>query len=636
MAHPPQERSDCEKCVGEGMQKLLDSSSPGVDLDTPGLSERMDSLSDLSVSRGMTKCRTDDIEEQGLNVIYRNTHSPTYEPLRRDAIGHAACRLSQHWALSSVKSDQDKTIAKVTAQLESIPLSGLSSSTLQSKHCWHRSNTVPFHGLLLLLLTDIEQAEVNTGRYPKGKSTTIYLSKEGEERDEMKTGRPVPVLPQPKSDQIFISSLVTHALQQVLIACDGNQLDDTVPVSSCREKLNSCSIHQRTSGSKTPKAIRCDAPNNSFYKETALPKSHSNLSSTQLFPLQLQVQKSAPTPSYPELKEIKVMMESREKRESMERMDHQDRRKGKDATDPSSFGFGEDVRTQWKDHNENLLNLVSLKAAESEDLGVPGEPGLKGEVGPKGKMGPIGEKGDKGPKGFDGPVGLKGQTGATCDCGRYRKVVGQLDENLGKLRNTVKFVKNVVLGLKETEDRYYLLVKEPKKFREASMNCKLRGGTLAMPKTIDINRFMADYISQAGLTRVYVGVQAQSKGTDGIGRSYIYADSTPLREFAVWSQEEQLYSTSSPATNVSCVELLNTGTWNRVECETPLMKLKEGFLDLETSLPSLNASSLSKEWQLHLSNLFGGYMTPKEFLPLLPVDRVRAREEEKGRQIEDR
>uniref|UniRef100_A0A3P9P1E4 C-type lectin domain-containing protein n=1 Tax=Poecilia reticulata TaxID=8081 RepID=A0A3P9P1E4_POERE len=124
-----------------------------------------------------------------------------------------------------------------------------------------------------------------------------------------------------------------------------------------------------------------------------------------------------------------------------------------------------------------------------------------------------------------------------------------LDENLGKLRNTVKFVKNVVLGLKETEDRYYLLVKEPKKFREASMNCKLRGGALAMPKTNNINRLMADYISQAGLTRVYVGVQAQSK--------------------------EQLYSTSSPAINISCVELLNTGTWNKVECETPLFFLCE-------------------------------------------------------------
>lgn len=43
--------------------------------------------------------------------------------------------------------------------------------------------------------------------------------------------------------------------------------------------------------------------------------------------------------------------------------------KGKNATDPSSFGFGEGVQTQWKNHFENLLNLVSLKEAESEDLG---------------------------------------------------------------------------------------------------------------------------------------------------------------------------------------------------------------------------------------------------------------------------
>lgn len=71
----------------------------------------------------------------------------------------------------------------------------------------------------------------------------------------------------------------------------------------------------------------------------------------------------------------------------------------------------------------------------------------------------------------------------------------------------------VILGLKETEERYYLLVKEPKGFREASVNCKLRGGTLAMPKTSNTNRLMADYVSQAGLTRVYIGVQANSKDT---------------------------------------------------------------------------------------------------------------------------
>ncbi|XP_017265392.1 collectin-10 [Kryptolebias marmoratus] len=206
--------------------------------------------------------------------------------------------------------------------------------------------------------------------------------------------------------------------------------------------------------------------------------------------------------------------------------------------------------------------------------GVSGEPGLKGEVGPTGKMGPFGDKGDKGLKGFTGPAGLKGKTGTTCDCGRYRKVFGQLDVSVEKLRKAVQFVKNVVLSVKETEERYYLLVKEPKRFREAALNCKLRGGALAMPKTSTINRLMADYISQTGLARVYVGVQAQGRDSNGTGR-YLYADSSPLQEFAAWSQEEQLQPGSSPSTNSSCVELLSTGTWAHVECETTLFFICE-------------------------------------------------------------
>uniref|UniRef100_A0A673CWU7 Collectin subfamily member 10 n=1 Tax=Sphaeramia orbicularis TaxID=375764 RepID=A0A673CWU7_9TELE len=190
--------------------------------------------------------------------------------------------------------------------------------------------------------------------------------------------------------------------------------------------------------------------------------------------------------------------------------------------------------------------------------------------------------GDKGDAGMGGPSGLKGKpgetvygihqailqsepNGTTCDCGRYRKVVGQLDINVGKLRNAVKFLKNIILGLRETEERYYLLVKEPKMFREASMNCKLRGGTLAMPKTTDTNRVMSDYISQAGLTRVYIGVK---DGTSG----YIYADSSPLQGFAAWSQEEAL---NSPSTNSSCVELLSSGTWGQVDCEATMFFICE-------------------------------------------------------------
>ncbi|XP_054477165.1 collectin-10 [Anoplopoma fimbria] len=206
--------------------------------------------------------------------------------------------------------------------------------------------------------------------------------------------------------------------------------------------------------------------------------------------------------------------------------------------------------------------------------GVLGEKGLRGEVGHTGKMGPVGDKGNKGGAGLGGPTGLKGKPGTTCDCGRYRKVVGQLDVNVGKLRNAVKFVKNVVLGLKETEERYYLLVKEPKRFREASMNCKLRGGTLAMPKTSNTNRLMAEYVSQTGLTRVYIGVLAQSKDTNGTS-THVYADSSPLQGFAAWSQEEELNSKVSPTTNSSCVELLTTGAWSHVECEATMFFICE-------------------------------------------------------------
>lgn len=70
-----------------------------------------------------------------------------------------------------------------------------------------------------------------------------------------------------------------------------------------------------------------------------------------------------------------------------------------------------------------------------------------------------------------------------------------------------------MLGLTESDEHYYLLVKEAKRFKEASMNCELRGGILAMPNNIDSNRLIADYVSQSGLTRVYIGVQAKNTDT---------------------------------------------------------------------------------------------------------------------------
>ncbi|KAL1259038.1 hypothetical protein QQF64_009615 [Cirrhinus molitorella] len=78
--------------------------------------------------------------------------------------------------------------------------------------------------------------------------------------------------------------------------------------------------------------------------------------------------------------------------------------------------------------------------------GLAGEYGEKGEMGKIGKMGPCGMRGDKGQEGMNGHPGLKGKPGkcqsTTCDCGKYRKVVGQMDINISKLKNAVKFLKN--------------------------------------------------------------------------------------------------------------------------------------------------------------------------------------------------
>ncbi|XP_067093911.1 collectin-10 [Osmerus mordax] len=210
------------------------------------------------------------------------------------------------------------------------------------------------------------------------------------------------------------------------------------------------------------------------------------------------------------------------------------------------------------------------KTGSSGQPGLPGETGFKGEVGQMGKMGPAGERGRKGDSGADGPAGLKGKPGTTCDCGRYRKLVGQLDINVSKLRNTVQFVKNVILGMKETDEKFYLIVKDARKYRDALMNCKLRGGTLAMPKSREVNRLLADYINQAGLTRVYIGLQSvqnnMTAGTEESGVN-VYADSTPLQGFAGWTLGEEPRVTPPTRSNATCVELQNTGGWSQVECD---------------------------------------------------------------------
>ncbi|XP_061073016.1 collectin-10 [Conger conger] len=216
------------------------------------------------------------------------------------------------------------------------------------------------------------------------------------------------------------------------------------------------------------------------------------------------------------------------------------------------------------------------KAGPPGQRGSRGELGSQGDLGQMGKVGPAGEKGVKGLQGAHGPSGLKGKSGSTCDCGRYRKVVGQLDINISKLKNAVKFLKNVILGIQETEEKFYLIVKEARKFKEAQMNCKLRGGALATPETEDTNSLIAKYVAQAGLTHVFIGQRVQGQEGADLGVSH-------PQNYTAWAPGEP----REPTTKDGCVQMSSTGAWSQSECDATMyyvcefLKRKRGPLSVQ-------------------------------------------------------
>ncbi|KAF3822720.1 hypothetical protein GH733_008094 [Mirounga leonina] len=147
--------------------------------------------------------------------------------------------------------------------------------------------------------------------------------------------------------------------------------------------------------------------------------------------------------------------------------------------------------------------------------------------------------------------------GTVCDCGRYRKVVGQLDISVARLKTSMKFVKNVIAGIRETEEKFYYIVQEEKNYRESLTHCRIRGGMLAMPKDEAANTLIADYVAKSGFFRVFIGVNDLEK--EG---QYVFTDNTPLQNYSNWKEGEP----SDPYGHEDCVEMLSSGRWNDTEC----------------------------------------------------------------------
>ncbi|XP_048387692.2 collectin-11 isoform X4 [Stegostoma tigrinum] len=219
-----------------------------------------------------------------------------------------------------------------------------------------------------------------------------------------------------------------------------------------------------------------------------------------------------------------------------------------------------------------LLFLSLIRSGESQHIadescsvqilvpglkGEPGEKGEKGEPGRLGKVGPVGQPGNKGDTGDLGPKGENGDPGLPCECGPLRKVIGEMDILVTQLTNELNFIKNAVAGVREVENKIYLLVKEEKRYTDAHEYCRDRGGLLIMPKDEATNSLIASYISEAGLSRVFIGVNdLEEEG------QFVFTDGSPLQTFNKWRTGEP----NNAYDEEDCAEMVSSGGWNDVTC----------------------------------------------------------------------
>ncbi|KAF3826917.1 hypothetical protein GH733_006063 [Mirounga leonina] len=156
--------------------------------------------------------------------------------------------------------------------------------------------------------------------------------------------------------------------------------------------------------------------------------------------------------------------------------------------------------------------------------------------------------------------------GIPCECSQLRKAIGEMDNQVTQLTTELKFIKNAVAGVRETDSKIYLLVKEEKRYVDAQLSCQGRGGTLGMPKDEAANGLMAAYITQAGLARVFIGINdLEREGT------FVYSDRSPMQTFNKWRSGEP----NNAYDEEDCVEMVASGGWNDVACHVTMHFLCE-------------------------------------------------------------
>uniref|UniRef100_A0A671MRS0 Collectin sub-family member 11 n=1 Tax=Sinocyclocheilus anshuiensis TaxID=1608454 RepID=A0A671MRS0_9TELE len=154
----------------------------------------------------------------------------------------------------------------------------------------------------------------------------------------------------------------------------------------------------------------------------------------------------------------------------------------------------------------NKLHYIMLLKIQLSILRDPAEivlifKGQKGSAGRYGKMGPVGLKGIKGDIGDPGPKGPNGEPGVPCECAPLRKMIG---------------------------------------------------AHLAMPKDAAANRAIAGYVTEAGLSRMYIGINDLER--EG---HFVYVERSLMTTCSKWREGEP---------NEDCIKMVSSCEWIDVAC----------------------------------------------------------------------
>ncbi|VTJ86714.1 Hypothetical predicted protein [Marmota monax] len=182
-----------------------------------------------------------------------------------------------------------------------------------------------------------------------------------------------------------------------------------------------------------------------------------------------------------------------------------------------------------------------------------------------------------------------------------------MDNQVAQLTTELKFIKNGMLGpgfpspsprgrapaacgsscrrCAETDSKLYLLVKEEKRYADAQLSCQGQGGTLSMPKDEAANGLMAAYLAQAGLARVFIGINDLER--EG---AFVYSDRSPMQTFNKWRSGEP----NNAYDEEDCVEMVASGagtTWPATPPCTSCASSTRRTCELPPGLPGPAARS---------------------------------------------